>query len=358
MKRRVVILLTATLFFPPALLPLLFGCVEPQELRGTFQETQPIPADRDRAYRLSLFRFGEEVGGVIRFFEIGEYLNTRDNPYFLESSCSYFGPIRLSHDSFRFSMEDQADGKQHVFQFTALDTSTIQGQVNVLPLNSLQEEAQQIQFDLERVGLPLDRSCTTTAFDLEIELPSHTTEQYAQLALAIVYVGYDDQGNVTRTNPNTAFVVGLDRDELHWSTKERLTPPLPTSQGMSAPNYPTEGAVQYSLGYVVLFEDQASPGEYWHNVVGDQVVALSLDQVLLYIEEPAEYLDPSVAAIFSDLAEVSLGFGVYFVQHERHGNLAVVTTASRKATNRILLQEVAPQDRALFPVLLPEGLIP
>ena len=139
------------------------NCFDPEEFRGTYQEARTIEQDREYAYRLSLFRFGDEVGGVIRFFEIGEYLNTRDNPYFLETFCDYFGPVFISQDSFRFSVDDGPDNQAYVFQFESLDSSTIHTDLNILRPTAESTEVTQLQFELERVPLAVDRDCRQRA---------------------------------------------------------------------------------------------------------------------------------------------------------------------------------------------------
>lgn len=55
-----------------------------------------LAADRTHAVRVTVFEFGDRIGGFIEYFALDDEANTRTDPWFRPSSCAWFGdgPIR------------------------------------------------------------------------------------------------------------------------------------------------------------------------------------------------------------------------------------------------------------------------
>lgn len=77
-----------------------------------------LSVSRFYAVRITLFRYGPEVGGYAEFFGIDGACNTREEPYFCSDYCAYFGPGAYRNGSFRI-------------QTTAPDGSLFQAQATM-----------------------------------------------------------------------------------------------------------------------------------------------------------------------------------------------------------------------------------
>ncbi|MCB9506625.1 MAG: hypothetical protein H6697_03030 [Myxococcales bacterium] len=83
------------------------GANETRSARVYEEEFGPagLAEDRDSTYRISLFRYGRDVGGFIELFDIDGTRNTRTNPYFSPAACAYFGAGSLTNDEFPIAAE-------------------------------------------------------------------------------------------------------------------------------------------------------------------------------------------------------------------------------------------------------------
>ena len=89
----------------------LAGCVEPRALSGVYVEeigAAGVSADRLFAFRVTVYEFGDEVGGFVEYFEI-DGLNTRQEPYVTPTFCAYFGPLNRLDDGFVLRATGVAD---------------------------------------------------------------------------------------------------------------------------------------------------------------------------------------------------------------------------------------------------------
>ncbi len=87
-----------------ALLPAVGGCDELSRDTSVWVEQIPeggLPSDRPYALRLSLFEFGNQVGGFAEYFLIDDGCNTAEEPYFCPSYCVPFGEGVSRNGEFR-----------------------------------------------------------------------------------------------------------------------------------------------------------------------------------------------------------------------------------------------------------------
>lgn len=104
-----------------ALIASLFAC-KPQSSSETVwvEDISAAGLGDNRLYavRLSLFRYGPEIGGYAEFFGVDGACNTPQEPYFCSDYCAYFGPGAYRDGSFRI-------------QTTAPDGSLFQAQATI-----------------------------------------------------------------------------------------------------------------------------------------------------------------------------------------------------------------------------------
>jgi len=325
------------------------ACVGPDEFQGTYDETTTIPDHRDVAYRLTFYAFGDEVGGVLRAYDVTDPSNSRQSPYNEQSQCVYFQRESIGGD---FSVDASIDGQTHVLSLSVGSDSLV-GQGRIFEGDDVVDS-----FDLtiNRVSESPNPECSSrSAFDVSVELPAYTVDEYSNLTLAVGFAGYliDDDGArlTTRVSPD---VTSLQRvSDTAWATRQTiLLPDLPPAEGMSAADDAAQPDVQYGLGYVVLFDDGNRDGSFTHFAPVDEVVAVSLDQVALFLDGEASDLAPSVGSVFVDLDDLHQGYAVYdLIDVDIAGQNATITRASRKTSDRITLTPV--DGLAAFPLLVP-----
>ncbi len=68
-----------------------------------------LAADREWTYRITLHRFGDEIGGYIQFFRIDGVCNVRTAPFFCSEDCAYFGPSIERDGEFRIQVTSPDD---------------------------------------------------------------------------------------------------------------------------------------------------------------------------------------------------------------------------------------------------------
>lgn len=99
----------ASVALPALVSACLGGCGANETRSARVYEEELGPAglseDRDSTYRISLFRYGRDVGGFIELFDIDGARNTRTNPYFSPAACAYFGAGSLTNDEFPIAAE-------------------------------------------------------------------------------------------------------------------------------------------------------------------------------------------------------------------------------------------------------------
>jgi hypothetical protein len=99
---------------------LLAGCDAPSSSETAWVEVVPVDGlqeDRPYAVRLTLFRYGPEIGGYAEFFGVDGACNTPREPYFCSDHCVYFGPGAFRDGSFRIQTT-APDGSQFQAQAT------------------------------------------------------------------------------------------------------------------------------------------------------------------------------------------------------------------------------------------------
>lgn len=338
---------------------LLSACGSPDEFQGTYEQETPIPEDHEFAYKLDLFRFGNEVGGVVRFYELegeGEArFNDRARPFVVESDCAFFGPVDLDRDTFVFSVEG-AGAEEFIFRISSLDPDDIQAEVSRFVDQQVSET---MTFSMGRSAASADRECTPPArtFDVLVDLPEVTVDEAPDLSLAVAFAGYElsEDGLDRRITRYGAVVNTVDRasDNTYQTRQRVILPEEPGDpRGLSDAG---DGGVSYAVGYLVLFNDGNRDGAFFHNVRGDEVLALSATRVLLYVAGPPEGLDPSVQAIFEDVSEVQRGYGIYAVETELQGDNAYIRSAlPLRGDVGIRLEPIGVDNPRVFPALLPE----
>lgn len=97
----------------PCLCVLVLAACERRTNRAVvYDEVVPSGGfDENRAYalRLTLFQFGNEVGGMVEWFGIDGDVNTRTSPYFERDFCAYFGEGPIEASEFRVDTLGPAD---------------------------------------------------------------------------------------------------------------------------------------------------------------------------------------------------------------------------------------------------------
>lgn len=68
-----------------------------------------LDADREWTYRITLHRFGDEIGGHVEFFRIDGACNSRTAPFFCAEDCAYFGPSIERGGEFRIRVTSPDD---------------------------------------------------------------------------------------------------------------------------------------------------------------------------------------------------------------------------------------------------------
>jgi len=75
------------------------GCGDDVRSGAVYIEDVPsggLPDDRTHAVRVTVFEFGNRIGGFVEYFEIDGSVNTPGAPWFRPTRCAWFGdgPIR------------------------------------------------------------------------------------------------------------------------------------------------------------------------------------------------------------------------------------------------------------------------
>jgi hypothetical protein len=335
----------------------LLACLEPPEFEGTYEEETPLAPGRDYAFKLDLFRFGDEVGGVVRFYELAgsglAAFNTPEEPYRAQSACALFGAVDLVRGEVLFSILEGPHDHTYTFRLSSLDPADIRGSV----LRSHDGEVlRDDTFDMERVDTSGNIQCSPQAggYEVTVELPALTVEDAARLRLDVVFGGYElagEQRFITRTTaqslPVRATLAGV------YDTVQRVqlsaTPP---GAGLSAP---ADGQ-QFGLAYVVLYDDVDGDGAFSDDLGQDELLALSPDRLVIYLSGPPVDLHPDVADVFRrGVTTPAVPYGLYLVEREVRGRHALVTKATLlDASQRIVLQALGAENPRAFPVLVPQ----
>jgi hypothetical protein len=103
-----------------AALVLSSGCDAQSSSETAWVEEIPVeglPEGRTYAVRVTLFRYGPEVGGYAEFFGVDGACNTATEPYFCSDHCAYFGPGAFRNGSFRIQTR-APDGAPFLAQAT------------------------------------------------------------------------------------------------------------------------------------------------------------------------------------------------------------------------------------------------
>jgi len=345
-----------TLGLISVLLAFLQGCATPEEFQGTYSEQAPLEADRDMAYQLTLFRFGDEVGGVVRFFELNAppfRVNTPEAPYGEEAHCEFFGPIRLSASSIAFQATDPA-GMTHSFRLSSIDDERIDVAVTTFSDESETEEGE--RFELLRVSQQVDRRCEARdSVTVVARLPELEADEAENLSIAVGFVSYQltDAGQVITLREAAPAVAVPLQSEAVWTEEVSIAlpdpPPLLSEAGdMIQPD------VSYSLGYLVLFDDLNEDGSFSHLTRGaDRVLAVSLEYGFFYLDGPSDGLAPSVGEVFASPDLLPQGYSFQRLETEIAGSNARVTQAVLFGSDIIDLVPVD-SDLGSFPWLVPE----
>lgn len=337
-------------------LALLQGCASPEEFQGTYSEQAPLDADRETAYQLTLFRFGDEVGGVVRFFDLNAppfRVNKPEEPYGEESHCEFFGPIRLSSSLISFRATDPA-GKTHSFRLSSIDDERIDVSVTTFSDESEADEGE--RFELLRVSQQVDRRCEARdSVSVVARLPELVAEDVTNLSIAVGFVSYQltDAGQVITLREAAPAVAIPLLSETTWSEEVSVALPEPPPL-LSEAGDAVQPDVRYSLGYLVLFDDLNEDGEFRHLTRGtDRVLAVSLEYGFLYLDGPSTGLAPNVADVFAYPDLLPQGYSIQRIETEVAGSNARVTEAVLFGSGIIDLVTV---DSALgtFPWLVPE----
>ena len=344
-----------------ATLALLAGCTDIQEFKGTYEEVAPLASSRDLAYQLTLFRFGDEVGGVVRFYELDSppyRFNTSDNPYTQESHCRYFGPIQVSGNAIAFQSEGP-NGDAHVLRLSSLADDRINVSVRRIPSDEEEAPSDDTQrFEVLRVSSSTDRRCEARdAFEVVAHIPDLAGEEIRDLNLAIGFVGYDleydleDGGRQVVVHQYSDAVVVPGSREDGWNEEARLAfPQMPPCS--SAENDPLQPDVLYSLAYLVLFDDNGDGAFNQFTEAADRVLAVSLDYAVLYLDGPANDLTESVRSVFINPDLLPQGYSLHRIETEITDRDAVVSEAVLFGSAVVELTLVD-DELGVFPLLVP-----
>jgi hypothetical protein len=329
------------------------GCPEPPEFEGRYEEVPPLAAGRDYAYKLDFFRFGQEVGGVVRFYRIGTSmtdLNTPDQPYLVQTSCALFGAVELSRDSVAFTIPEGPSGETFSFLLSSLDPADLNGSV----LRSRDGEVlREDDFDMDRVDPSGNIQCLPQVGSYEVvaELPALTSDDAERLYLAVVFAGYEliaGQRGLRRVTVQSVPVPPTLAGGYVRAMRVRF-PSRPPAEGLSDPE---DGVTQLGLAYLVLFDDDGD-GQLT-DVAGDEILALSPERVVIYLSGAVAGLHPQLAAVFRG-SEPAVPYGLYQVEREVRGANARVTRATLVGGEpRIALPLLGQDNPRVFPVLVPE----
>lgn len=337
----------------------LGACTEPSEFTGVFAETTPIADDREYAYKLDLFRFGDEVGGVVRLFEIegpADYqLNTRANPFVVESFCSYFGPHVVADGSIGFRIENGPDGEELLFRLSSLESEDRINAELTRGASVTPEVSEPLSFSMDRVSDAVSSSCIPQgALVVVAEFPQYRIEDYPDLSLAIASQWYvlSESERFPYRDDSVSSPVAHRTDEYYAFEVTVVFPTEPA--GLTWPNDPP-GTVRYSVGFLVLYNDGNRDGQVFPTHVGDEVLAVSLEYVVFFAAGSPEALEPSVAAVFDDISQVPTGWGLFDVVTEIDGQNATIISADWEPSNRVQLDTVNPAQPP-YPILMPEEL--
>jgi hypothetical protein len=338
------------------------GCADPEETTGTYDELLPLAEDgRDYAVRMSLFQFGGEVGGVMRFYQLS-FPNTPENPFVVESLCSYFGP--LTGDPFVVLVEEGPDNRSFAFSFTFEDgADRLTGE---LCIDCLGGGGDIERYDVEMVRASADASRTCErrdAFTVEVSFPEVSPEQAPDLSLASGWAAYlldvDDNDNPSREIARVGSLadrVPLRSSSAYVTAQRYELPVSPPRDWLSDPEDNVQ-YIQYGLGYMVLFNDGDQDGRFTHGIQDDEVLAISSQEVLFYAAGPPAELPPEVRGVFFDVSDIAEGYDVYAATSETNPEEpenAWVVSAFVKRFDTIRLQLVPEGETASYPILLPE----
>ena len=334
---------------------LVSACADPEEFKGTYEEVPPLTVDRDLAYQLTLFRFGDEVGGVVRFYEfdLPPYrFNTTDNPYGEETYCRYFGPKPVSGNAISFQAEGP-NGDAHVFRLSSLADDRIDVSVQQIPQDEDAPSVESFHFDLLRVSTGADRRCVAqNAYEVVAQLPPLDDDASTNLNLAVGFVGYDldDEGHQVIVHELSDSTV-VPRNGDGWAEEMRVSfPEVPPI--FSAENDPLQPGVLYALAYLVLFDDNGD-GVFNQFAEGsDRVLAVSLDYAVLFLDGPAENLAESVRSVFLSPELIPQGYSLHRIETEVAGTTAVVSEALLFGSTVVELTLVD-DELGVFPLLVP-----
>ena len=331
------------------------ACTDLQEFKGTYEEAAPLASTRDTAYQLTFFRFGDEVGGVVRFFELNapSGLNTTERPYGEESYCHYFGPIQVSGNAIAFQSEGP-DGDTHGFRLSSLADDRINVSVHQIPDEEEDAGDETQSFDVFRVSSSTRTHCEARgAYEVLVQIPDLTGEEIDDLNLAIGFAGYDlddGDGHIVVHEFSEAQVVPRGEADS-WNEETRIAfPQVPPS--LSAENDPLQPGVLYSLAYLVLFDDNGDGAFNQFTEEADRVLAVSLDYAVFYLDGDASGLAESVQSVFANPGVLPQGYSVHRIETEIVGRDAFVSEAVQFGSTVI---ELTPVDDVLglFPQLVP-----
>ena len=212
------------------------ACISPDEFQGTYDEIETITDGRNVAYRMTFYQFGDEVGGVLRTFDLSNVSNTQMTPYGRESGCIYFERSAIGG---KFAIEVPFGDSLHVLDLSIFDSTRLDGTVRIFVDDAVQDT---FTIGLVRVSQSPDTTCEARdAFTVSAELPQYTLEDTPGLSLAIGFSGYsiDDNGirRTTRTATNTTSVQQIS--DTDWTTRQSLVfPAQPPPGTMSAATDP------------------------------------------------------------------------------------------------------------------------
>lgn len=330
------------------------ACANPQEFQGTYRQVAPLDDGREVAYELSLYRFGNEVGGVVRSYDLERpplYENTLENPYLRQSRCDFFGPEQLSSNAVVF----QADGpgSQIVgFELSGIDEDRISVRATRIGADE-QVEGDPISFAVVRQSTVVDRRCqTASGFSVRASLPA-LPEDTMHPTVAVVFSAYGLTDGERRPRHTTATTVSVPTTAGggEFSTEMDIVFPDPPDI-LSTANDPIQPNVRYALGYLVLFEDEDGAGEFRVGADDERVLAVSTDRVVLYVDGPPEELADSILAVLEDSPEEQpRGYGLHRVQLEVSQGRANVVSATLAGSTQVSLQPI--DGEPMFPVLIP-----
>ena len=335
----------------------LCACTEPSEFTGVFAETTPIADDREYAYKLDLFRFGDEVGGVVRLFEIdgpADYqLNTRENPFVVESFCEYFGPQVVVSGGIGFRIDDGPDGEEYLFRLSSLESEDRINAELTRGTSITPEGSESLAFSMDRVSDAVSSTCIAqNALVVVAEFPQYRIEDYPELSLAIAFQWYvlSDSERFPYRDDSVSFPVDHRTNDYYAFEVTVIFPTEPA--GLTPVNDPP-GTVRYSVGFLVLYNDGNGDGQIFPTHVGDHVLAVSLEEIVFFSAGSPEALDPGVAAVFDNIAQVPTGWGLFDVETEIDGQNATIISADWESSNRLQLTTVNPEQPP-YPILMPE----